>query len=822
MTYFCTLCWSFLACFLLAGSMEKEPEKENAQPPHDIFFIAGRPLTYYTQLLPADVLLMVWPYLTTPAPEEMTEQGDTRIRARDNRKDYLLEQRKTLTTFKRFIQEVHTNADYPYTLLAREQMSFLTTHPEEKKYLNSTNMVSLSSGMNGVGWYMALLKDLKGHVDHFKELPLVQKQETLLHLIKAYTHGPIINDVQKYTSDTLPKKELLYLIEQMLEHVPATIEDPDSRFTLLRYAVAAEDYPLVDLLLEHRADGNRADKLGVTPLMYAAQKGSRKIIKRLLKNDTLIVNALDGFGFSALMYAVKAGKKKIVKYLLAHGANPCIYDGAKGKNTFTCAVKSRSHSLLKMLLKQKFPHTFLAAQLLNEALKKAARIGNEKAIQTLLSTRYEFHHPAELQPKLDPDAYIHYSTALCEAIRAGNTHIAQILIAYSRDRSNFILVAPARSKALAYAVWQKIEADKSGKASNPFNTLIEELLFDETDPLCTTYCSSPCLIAASAADFNLTGRLLKAAVAQQQEDPASLLFLDAAAVGNVQALCTAIAHGAHGKSVEKETGKTALMKLLPILDDQSYKVLDILLVESDLGAQDALQETIFHKLVKNKNVLIQEKAFEKLIHAGAKPYIDMRNAQGLTPLMALLLDSATVSYTLLEKFLQHGADPNAYTLQGNTPLMYAAERANCELIRILLDHGANPNFQNNSGCGALSKAALVNDINSIELLLSDRNSGLKADFELFKDSMLREAAKGGYADLIETLVDLGASLRGQSSSLGNSPLHKAVQKGNTEAVSLLLKKGASAHDPNFIWQTPLELAVINNDKACAKLLMKDH
>ena len=85
--------------------------------------------------------------------------------------------------------------------------------------------------------------------------------------------------------------------------------------------------------------------------------------------------------------------------------------------------------------------------------------------------------------------------------------------------------------------------------------------------------------------------------------------------------------------------------------------------------------------------------------------------------------------------------------------------------------------------------------------------------------MLREASKGNHCDLIQTLIDMGAQLGGKSSSHGNSPLHKAAQKQNSDAVKLLLENKANNNAVNFMWQTPLEIAVTNRDKKSAKLMM---
>src|SRR5262249_15683475 len=51
--------------------------------------------------------------------------------------------------------------------------------------------------------------------------------------------------------------------------------------------------------------------------------------------------------------------------------------------------------------------------------------------------------------------------------------------------------------------------------------------------------------------------------------------------------------------------------------------------------------------------------------------------------------------------ISKGAKPNDYDRNGNTALMYAAERGNKELNKLLIDSGADVNARNNSGETAL-------------------------------------------------------------------------------------------------------------------------
>ena len=51
---------------------------------------------------------------------------------------------------------------------------------------------------------------------------------------------------------------------------------------------------------------------------------------------------------------------------------------------------------------------------------------------------------------------------------------------------------------------------------------------------------------------------------------------------------------------------------------------------------------------------------------------------------------------VVEALLDAGADADAATLKGNTPLLFAANAGNCECARMLIQRGARVNAQNKS------------------------------------------------------------------------------------------------------------------------------
>ena len=64
----------------------------------------------------------------------------------------------------------------------------------------------------------------------------------------------------------------------------------------------------------------------------------------------------------------------------------------------------------------------------------------------------------------------------------------------------------------------------------------------------------------------------------------------------------------------------------------------------------------------------------------------------------------------------HGADVNATTPDGKTPLMFAAMFNQTAIMELLLSHGANADLQSADGMTAMSLAQSMNAQDSIQLL----------------------------------------------------------------------------------------------------------
>lgn len=118
----------------------------------------------------------------------------------------------------------------------------------------------------------------------------------------------------------------------------------------------------------------------------------------------------------------------------------------------------------------------------------------------------------------------------------------------------------------------------------------------------------------------------------------------------------------------------------------------------------------------------------------------------------------------VERALREGADPNAKSRTGATPLESAADGDRLEIAKLLL-----------------AKGAKVEDA-------------------------LRSASLHGHLEMMKLLLDHGADPNRHDDGDANTPLHWAAVNARTEAVRLLLARGARVNEKNKWGATPLDSA----------------
>jgi hypothetical protein len=122
--------------------------------------------------------------------------------------------------------------------------------------------------------------------------------------------------------------------------------------TMLHRAVQTGNSKVVALLLEHNADCNSKDDVGLTPLSCAVIAGHEDIIELLLSHGASIRH-LDDAHWSALHWAVFHNHHRILERLLRNcGRDPSLLNirNKKGDTPLSVAVGAGSEVAVKLLL----------------------------------------------------------------------------------------------------------------------------------------------------------------------------------------------------------------------------------------------------------------------------------------------------------------------------------------------------------------------------------------------------------------------------------------------------------------------------------------
>lgn len=101
----------------------------------------------------------------------------------------------------------------------------------------------------------------------------------------------------------------------------------DYAFTPLGYAATKGDEASFDKLVAAGADVNAPDDAGDTPLINAARTGNLSIIKKLVANDKIKIDAENQLSKSALFAAIEEGQTATVDYLIDKGAKTTSANG---------------------------------------------------------------------------------------------------------------------------------------------------------------------------------------------------------------------------------------------------------------------------------------------------------------------------------------------------------------------------------------------------------------------------------------------------------------------------------------------------------------
>ncbi len=242
----------------------------------------------------------------------------------------------------------------------------------------------------------------------------------------------------------------------------------------------------------------------------------------------------------------------------------------------------------------------------------------------------------------------------------------------------------------------------------------------------------------------------------------------------------------------------------------SFRVDDIALEAlEEADAQDApvsspttlTNNDFFHAVETHDATTVEE-----CIELGVE--VNRKNVQGITP---LILAADRGYKDIVELLVKHGADANKTAnadLNFVTPLKSAVVNSHVHVITFLLEHGAEVNAKKGpQGVSALLLAADRNDPAAVRVLLAhDANPDIAAGAGLNWLTPLESAASEGFLEVVEALVENGATITPSTSST-RGPLELAQLGGHKEVATYLQAQTPAKEEKGVELREELEARV---------------
>lgn len=237
-----------------------------------------------------------------------------------------------------------------------------------------------------------------------------------------------------------------------------------------------------------------------------------------------------------------------------------------------------------------------------------------------------------------------------------------------------------------------------------------------------------------------------------------------------------------------------------------FIVAALLLVTINVQGQE-----IFHA-IRNNDISRVKALLEK-----DTSLVNFKDDSGRTPLHYAIITGNT---GIVELLINHEADLSARNSDGDTPLNFALVLSrNKELIDILLERSAD---YDGSGIKALTmlQTSARNGLDRMfKYIIEKEGDKLFADKEKNKWTV-QDAVIGGSLELLKILVDKNIPIEKGKDVYGWTLIHYAANKGNSDIVEYLVKKGIDLNQRTNAGETAYNLAEENNHAEIQDLIVK--
>jgi ankyrin repeat protein len=221
------------------------------------------------------------------------------------------------------------------------------------------------------------------------------------------------------------------------------------------------------------------------------------------------------------------------------------------------------------------------------------------------------------------------------------------------------------------------------------------------------------------------------------------------------------------------------------------------------------------------------------LFAGIAADPDLIDSNGSAPLHASVCSGKTGN---VQAIIERGAFIDQKDSEGNTPLLLAIHLGHEEIASLLVEFGAETEIRDSEGNTPLINSLRKGAVNVTQSLISR-----KASLDVIGSdglAALHIASEKGYIEIMESLIESGADVNVQSarrsgnitlsetnamnqhliSTHGLTPLHIAVICRLDQAVSTLIRRGASGSIRDSSGRIPYDMALKSASQKMIEML----
>ena len=203
---------------------------------------------------------------------------------------------------------------------------------------------------------------------------------------------------------------------------------------------------------------------------------------------------------------------------------------------------------------------------------------------------------------------------------------------------------------------------------------------------------------------------------------------------------------------------------------------------------------------------------DKLVLYGAD--VNATSRAGRTPLL-LAIDRGNESFVQL--LLENGADADKSSNAGETPLLLAIAQNQTGIVNRLLNYRADPS---KSGQGGVPLHAAIRESSSWSGRKVAKNMALTLTRAARKELHYRWVLQNGNVQIAEQLAKNGANVN-ITDSIGETLLHKAAARGQLGFANVIVANGANVNAKDQFNETPLHEAAAKGKLDVVKMLLSN-